>query len=385
VILSSIAAASLLIWSYLLLGRGSFWLVGRHFSNYLPDHDTPRSVLAIIPARNEAELIGAAVRSLLQQAFSGSLRVIVVDDGSADGTRQAAEQAAASLGAAARLSVITAGAPEPGWNGKVWAMSRGVLAAAALRPDYLLFTDADIAHERDNVAALVSAADTHHYDLVSYMVKLCVQSVAERSLIPAFVYFFLMLYPPAWIRSARSSVAGAAGGCMLIRSQSLARLDGLKTIRSQLIDDCALAQAVKANGGTVWLGLTRTAHSMRPYGSFAEIGQMISRTAFNQLHHSWLLLTATILSLLVTFVSPPLLLFSGQPIAITLAAAAWILMSISYAPMVRFYGLRSLWCIGLPVIALFYAAATICSAVQYQRGRGGQWKGRIQDQTLARR
>ena len=384
-ILSAIAAVPLLIWTYLLLGRGGFWQPARHFSPRPPHHNAPRSVIAIIPARNEAQLISAAVASLLRQDFAGSLRVIVVDDGSTDGTGRAAEQAAASLGAAARLSIIGAGAPEPGWNGKVWAMSQGAIAASALQPDYLLFTDADIAHEPGNLAALVATAQDGEYELVSYMVKLCASSFAERCLIPAFVYFFLMLYPPAWIRSPRSSVAGAAGGCMLIRSQTLTRIGGLQAIRSRLIDDCALAQAIKAAGGTVWLGLTRTARSIRPYGSFAEIGRMISRTAFNQLHHSWLLLAATMLGLFVTFALPPLLLCSGRPIPMVLGASAWALMSISYAPMVRFYGLSWLWCLGLPVTAMFYAVATIHSAVQYRLGRGGHWKGRIQDELLARR
>ncbi|MGA2563145.1 MAG: glycosyltransferase [Steroidobacteraceae bacterium] len=384
-ILCSIAAVPLLIWTYLLLGRGGFWQIGRHFSPNLAHENAPGSVVAIIPARNEAALIGAAVSSLLQQDFAGSLRVIVVDDGSTDGTASAAEQAAASLGAAARLKVVGAGKPEPGWNGKVWAMSQGAAAAMTLEPDYLLFTDADIAHEPKNLAALVTTALGGDYDLVSYMVMLCANSLPEKWLIPAFVYFFLMLYPPAWIRSPRSSVAGAAGGCMLVRAQTLARIGGLQLIRSQLIDDCALAQSIKAAGGTVWLGLTRTARSIRPYGSFAEIGRMISRTAFNQLRHSWLLLAATMLALCVTFALPPLLLCSGQPIPMALGAAAWMLMSISYAPMVRFYGLSALWCVGLPVIAMFYAVATIHSAVQYQLGRGGRWKGRIQDGMLARK
>jgi hopene-associated glycosyltransferase HpnB len=385
VILNAIAAVPLLIWTYLLLGRGGFWQIAQHFSPKPPHDNQSQSVVAIIPARNEADLIGVAVHSLLQQDFAGSLRVIVVDDGSTDGTSNCAEQAAASLGAAARLSVMGAGAPEPGWNGKVWAMSQGAIAASALQPDYLLFTDADIAHDSGNVAALLATAQGGQYDLVSYMVKLCANSLAERCLIPAFVYFFLMLYPPAWIRSPRSNVAGAAGGCMLIRSSTLTRIGGLRAIRSRLIDDCALAQAIKAAGGTVWLGLTRTARSIRPYGSFAEIGRMISRTAFNQLHHSWLLLAATMLGLCVTFALPPLLLCSAQPIAMGYGAAAWTLMSISYAPMVRFYGLSALWCLGLPVIAMFYAVATIHSAVQYRRGRGGRWKGRIQDELLARR
>jgi hopene-associated glycosyltransferase HpnB len=261
----------------------------------------------------------------------------------------------------------------------VWAMAQGVEAAAAHDPDYLLFTDADIHHDADNVAALVALAEAQQRDLVSYMVRLSTTSLAERCLIPAFVFFFFSLYPPAWIASPRHRTAGAAGGCILIRPQALARGGGLQSIRSQIIDDCALARAVKAAGGSLWLGLTRTARSTRPYGSFSQIGRMISRTAFNQLHHSYWLLGATIMGLFCTYLLPVLLLLSGQPAPVALGAAAWALMSIGYAPMIRFYGLSPLWSVCLPAIAMFYAAATLCSALQYQLGRGGSWKGRMQD------
>ncbi|HEY4972507.1 MAG TPA: glycosyltransferase, partial [Steroidobacteraceae bacterium] len=197
-----------------------------------------------------------------------------------------------------------------------------------------------------------------------------------------FVYFFLLLYPPAWIASRESRVAGAAGGCMLIRPTALERIGGLRSIHAQIIDDCALARAVKGAGGCVWLGLTRCAHSTRRYGSLAEIGRMISRTAFNQLRHSYLLLAVTMAGLLITFLLPPLLLLSGHPLSMVFGVAAWILMSISYAPMLRFYGLGPIWSIGLPAVALFYLAATINSAAQYSLGRGGQWKGRVQDQQI---
>jgi hopene-associated glycosyltransferase HpnB len=379
VILDLLAAVAMLAWLYLLLARGGFWRVSGQLAQLPADHDLARHVVAVIPARNEAGVIGDAVKSLLQQDFGGSMHVIVVDDGSTDGTDGAAIQAAASIGALRQLSVISGAPLPPGWSGKVWAMSQGVSFAAALAPDYLLFTDADIHHAPENIAALVTTAEAHNRDLVSFMVKLRQDTLAEKALIPAFVFFFLMLYPPAWIARADRRIAGAAGGCILIRPAALESIGGLPAIRSQIIDDCALARAVKHAGGSIWLGLTRSARSTRSYGSFTEIGRMISRTAFNQLRHSYTLLTATIAGLVLTYLLPPLLLLSGQPVSIALGAMGWILMSLTYAPMVRFYRQSPLWSICLPAIATFYAAATIHSAVQYRLGRGGRWKGRIQD------
>jgi hopene-associated glycosyltransferase HpnB len=258
-------------------------------------------------------------------------------------------------------------------------MSQGVAAAAARHPDFLLLTDADIEHEPDNVASLVGSAEAHRLDLTSSMVRLSTISFAEKCLIPAFVFFFFKLYPPSWIGSPRMRTAGAAGGCMLIRPAALARIGGIGAIRGCLIDDCALAAAVKASGGSISLGLTRSARSLRVYGSFAEIGRMISRTAFHQLRHSYLLLAATLIGLAVTYLMPPLLLLSGDPLLMALGAASWALMTLAYMPMVRFYGLSALWALTLPAIAAFYAGATLWSAVQYSLGRGGQWKGRVQD------
>jgi len=340
------------------------------------------AVVAVIPARDEADVIGEAVASLLGQEYGGSLRVIVVDDGSSDGTAAVARDAAARLGAAARLTVLAAGPLPPGWSGKVWAMSRGATTAVALDPDFILFTDADILHAPRNVAALVAAAEAGRRDLVSYMVRLSTANFAERRLIPAFVFFFFKLYPPAWIASPHSRVAGAAGGCMLIRPAALARAGGLEAIRSEIIDDCALARAVKHSGGSVSLGLTRTACSARPYGSFPEIGRMISRTAFNQLRHSYLLLAGTLLGLVLTYLLPPLLVVCGAPTARVLAFGAWTLMSLAYLPMIRFYGQSGLWCVNLPLVAAFYAGATLDSALRYRRGSGGRWKGRVQDRLV---
>jgi hopene-associated glycosyltransferase HpnB len=375
----ALAAVPVAIWLYLLLGHGGFWLIGRQFAPLPVHRAVAATVVAVVPARNEAGVIADAIRSLLQQDFAGAIHVILVDDGSTDGTGTVAAEAAASIGAAARLSVIRGAPLASEWSGKVWAMSQGVNAAAGLAPDYLLFTDADIHHDPTNVAALVTLAEAQHRDLVSYMVRLHVASLAEKLLIPAFVFFFLKLYPPAWIASGAARSAGAAGGCILITPAALERAGGLRTIRSQIIDDCALARAVKGSGGSIWLGLTRSAHSTRPYGSAADIGRMISRTAFNQLQHSYALLAATIIALFFTYLLPPLLLLSGHAPAIALGAAAWVLMAVAYVPLLAFYDLSPLWGLCLPAVALFYAGATVHSALQYRRGRGGQWKGRVQD------
>ncbi len=388
-----LAAAPLLVWLCLLLVRGGFWRVGRQLAplaadqapGAAPDAARASRVVAIIPARNEAKVIADAVRSLLLQDVGGALHVIVIDDSSSDGTAAAALDAAASLdaatglGLAARLSVLTAPPPPAGWSGKVWAMAQGVAAASRLTPDYVLFTDADIHHDPGEIGMLVSLAVARQADLVSCMVQLHMANTAEKWLIPAFVFFFLKLYPPAWIASPHARTAGAAGGCMLVRPQALERIGGLRSLRSEIIDDCALARAIKQSGGSIWLGLTRSARSMRPYGSVADIGRMISRTAFNQLRHSWLLLAATLAGLLLTYLLPPLLLLSGNPLCMALGAAAWLLMCMAYIPMLRFYRLSPIRALSLPAVALFYAAATVHSALQYARGRGGQWKGRAQD------
>jgi len=385
--LTLLAAVPVFIWVYLLAARGGFWRVPSR-----PDPGpwalpaTPGAalrVVAVIPARDEAPVIGDAVRSLLQQDFPGSVHVIVVDDGSSDGTAGAAADVAAGLGQSAALTIVAPAPLPPGWSGKVWAMSRGAALAGTRDPDYLLFTDADIRHAPGNVAALVARAEAERRDLVSYMVTLSTATRAERCLIPAFVFFFFKLYPPDWIASSRSSVAGAAGGCMLVRPAALARAGGLAAIRAEIIDDCALARALKRSGASLWLGLTRTASSTRGYGSSAEIGRMISRTAFNQLGHSSLLLAATLLGLFFTYLLPPLLVLSGRPVASVLGVAAWLMMSVAYAPMLRFYRVSPLWSLALPGIASFYAAATLHSALQYWRGAGGEWKGRIQDRRVS--
>lgn len=377
--LDAIAAIPILIWLYLLLGRGFFWRVGHQFSIAADRRLPPARIVAVIPARDEAEGIARAVTSLLSQHLPLPLHVIVVNDGSTDSTAQIANAAAHSIGKSGQLTVLEGQPLAPGWTGKLWAVSQGIAHARHLSPDYLLLTDADIEHGPENVAQLLAIAEAGPFDLTSYMVKLTCITRAERALIPAFVYFFLQLYPPAWISSRTHADAGAAGGCMLVRAESLHESGGIAAIRDQVIDDCALARAIKRRAGRVWLGLTDSALSLRSYETFSEIGRMISRTAFNQLRHSALLLTATLLGLFVTYLLPMFLLFSGRPLAIICGAIAWLLMSVSYLPMVRFYRLSRLWSLTLPAIAAFYAGATFHSALSYWCGRGGRWKGRVQD------
>ncbi|HEY6515612.1 MAG TPA: glycosyltransferase [Steroidobacteraceae bacterium] len=377
------AAVPLAIWLYLLLARGGFWRVSRavQASSSSPTAavSAGRHIIAVVPARNEVEGIAKAVSSLLGQTLTLPLHVIIVDDGSTDGTAEEARRAADAVAAGERLTVLRGAAPAPGWTGKLWALSQGVTVALRRNPDFLLLTDADIEYAPDEVAALVGKAEAEHLDLASLMVRLSTATFAERCLIPAFVFFFLKLYPPAWIAAPRSAVAGAAGGCMLIRPAALAGAGGLAAIRGCIIDDCALARAVKSSGGRIWLGLARRTRSLRVYGSFAEIGAMISRTAFNQLRHSYPMLAATLCGLTVTYLAPPLLLLARAPLMMALGAAAWLLMSACYLPMVRFYRVSPAYTLTLPAVALFYAVATVHSAVQYAAGRGGNWKGRAQD------
>lgn len=368
-----VPAISLAIWVYILFFRGGFWRVRAREVQA----SSGARVIAVVPARNEAEHVSQAVSSLLRQEGVG-LSIVLVDDASSDGTAEVARVSAQTVGAENRFLVI-AGAPlPPGWTGKLWAVQQGIERALANYPDFILLTDADIEHDPKVVASLVGRA-REGFDLVSHMVKLRSESIAERLLIPAFVYFFFQLYPPAWIADPRARTAGAAGGCMLIRPESLARAGGVEAIRGEIIDDCALARAVKCSGGRVWLGVTQSSRSLRSYSTFAEIGRMIARTAFNQLKHSFWLLVLTIAGLLLTYFAPISGVASGEKIAMILGGAAWAAMIASYVPTVRLYGLNPLWALTLPLAAVFYLGATAWSAIRYWSGKGGDWKGRAQD------
>jgi hopene-associated glycosyltransferase HpnB len=379
VLVTALAVIPLLIWIYLLGFRGRFWRISKHFAPLELPEVLGKRVAVVIPARNEAQVIGRALTSLLEQDFPARLHIFLVDDGSTDDT---AEIAAAAAERGSRTSSLTIISGEPlieGWTGKLWALSQGVAQAETVAPDYLLLTDADIVHGRDSVAKLVAIAETNRSDLTSYMVKLACISFAERTLIPAFVFFFLKLYPPAWIASQDRRSAAAAGGCILIRPEALKSIGGLAAMRNEVIDDCALAREVKRAGGRIWMGLTSTTESIRAYDTFLEIGRMISRTAFNQLQHSFLLLMGTVVGLAFTYILPVLLLLTGKVPAMILGLATLLLMTVAYLPTVRLYRQSIGWSLSLPLVACFYMAVTIHSALQYWRGQGGEWKGRVQD------
>jgi len=373
-----IAIASLLIWLYLVAVHGGFWRIPRFILPPISVPDHAPFVAAVVPARDEADVIADSMSSLLNQR-GVRMYIFLVDDSSQDGTADVALRTAESAANSAELTVIQGSPLPPGWSGKLWAVQQGIERASSLNPDFLLLTDADIVHSPENIQTLASLSENGQYDLVSLMVKLHCGSLAERALIPAFVFFFLMLYPPSWIADPNRRTAGAAGGCMLVRPQALKRAGGIAAIRSEIIDDCALARKVKKSGGRVWLGLTTETQSIRPYRSFAAIGNMISRAAFSQLRHSGLLLVAILLGLAITFVAPPLLVFSGRPAPGLIGAASWMLMAFCFFPTVRYYRLNPVWALLLPVIALFYMAATLHSAFKFWSGRGGEWKGRVQD------
>ena len=370
----------LLAWLDLLPFHGRFWQVSRLQAATSSAPPISETIAVVIPARNEATNIGRAVRSLLAQSCTEGLHIFVVDDNSTDGTADAA-RAAVSGSDQQKLHIISGRPLPPGWTGKLWAVQQGIEAALEASPHFLLLTDADVEHAPDNIATLVSIAERERYDLVSFMVKLHCCSVAEKLLIPAFVFFFFMLYPPLWIRSPKRKTAGAAGGCILIRPQALALAGGFNSICHEVIDDCALARAVKRSGGRVWLGLTPNTHSFRRYESFGEIERMIARTAFNQLRHSLALLIGAIVGMVLLYLLPLLLLCTRDAQLVALGAAAYILMIVTYLPMVRFYGLGAGWALTLPLSAIFYIGATLDSAIKFWSGRGGEWKGRAQDRS----
>ena len=370
-----IAAVCLAVWACLIAARGFFWLAAVRDDSRLPDPARWPPVTAVIPARNEAGLIGASVGALLGQDYAGPLSIIVVDDDSDDGTGDAARATARPDRA---LTVLRGEGPPPGWTGKLWALKQGIDAAEAAsdKPEFLLLTDADIVHAPDSLSSLVARACASGAVLTSLMAKLRCETMAERSHVPAFVYFFEMLFPFRWVNRPGTRTAAAAGGCMLVRADALDAAGGIAGVRNALIDDCALAGKLKAVG-PIWLGLTERVRSLRPYAGLADVRRMVSRSAYAQLGYSpWLLVAATA-GMALVFLAPPLFALFAEGLARWFGLAAWGLMALSFQPILRFYRLSPLWGIALPGIALLYMLYTLDSAWRHLRRRGGEWKGRV--------
>jgi hopene-associated glycosyltransferase HpnB len=373
-----IAALALAIWLYLLCFRGGFWLARER------DDGVPRAlprwprVTAVIPARNEAECIAASVGSLARQDYPGAFAIVLVDDDSDDGTAELAKRATNGLAPGRTFDLVPSRGVASDWTGKLWALRQGIEAACAGAepPDYLLLTDADIVHTPDSVRALVARAEGGGFVLTSLMAKLRCETLAERSQVPAFVFFFDMLYPFAWVNDPRRATAGAAGGCMLVKAAALRQAGGVESIRGALIDDCSLAEKMKAVG-PIWLGLTERVRSIRGY-DWTEVRRMVSRSAYAQLKYSPLLLAGVTLGLVLTFIAAPLLALFGGGAARLLGTLAWLGMALAFQPMLRFYRVSPLWGMALPAIAAAYMLYTLDSAYRYSRGQGGIWKGRVQ-------
>jgi hopene-associated glycosyltransferase HpnB len=387
-IITVIAFVPVGIWAYLLFGRGWFWLCRERDDAEIEgtSEEPPRgaaadppSVTAVIPARDEAEVIALNVTSLLKQDFAGRFSIVIVDDQSSDGTAEAARAAATKLGEADRIHIVTGSTPPQGWTGKLWAMRQGLAAldAGGRSPEFVLFTDADIAYAAQTLRRLVAIARSSDSVLVSLMAKLRCVSAAERLLAPAFVFFFQKLYPFAWVNDPRRQTAAAAGGCMLVRREALSTAGGLERLRDALIDDCALAAAMKRRGA-IWLGLTENVQSLRAHPDLADFGRMIVRSAFAQLRYSTILLVGAVAGMAATYLAPPLFALFAHGAAQAAGLIAWALMAFALVPMLRFYGQPAIFGVALPVIAAAYTVFTILSAIQHWRGRGGNWKGRYQ-------
>lgn len=368
----------LAIWLYLLLFHHRFWRLKERDSGELNEPAIWPRVVAVVPARNEVDVIQVSLSSLLAQDYPGELHVVLVDDQSEDGTGGRARALNNS-----RLTVLSGSARPSGWTGKLWAMSQGVAHAAAQvfndegGPEFLWFTDADISHSPDNLRRLVARAEDGNKALVSLMARLQCATVAEHFLIPAFVFFFDMLFPFGAVNDPKSKIAAAAGGCMLARRSALENAGGIAAIRHNIIDDCAMGRAMKAQG-PIWLGLTDRAVSLRPYNHIADIRHMVARTAYAQLGYSPLMLLGTLLGLALVYLAPVAAALFGWGISQMAGWIAWFIMALMFQPMLRFYRLSPLWGLALPLIGLFYASFTLQSAIQHWLGRGGMWKGRAQ-------
>lgn len=367
-LLSFVAIAA---WGYLIGFHGRFWQSSPELDEGAPSGAA--KVVAVVPARDEAAHISRSVGSLLAQDYPGDFSVVVVDDSSTDDTAAIA----ASLGTAPRLNIVDGQPLPPGWSGKLWAVHQGLAHPLTLTADYVLLTDADIEHGPGHLSSLVAKAESEDLDLVSEMVQLHCETLAERALMPAFIFFFQMLYPFAWAADPRRRLAAAAGGTILVAGRMVGRIEGVSLFRDDLIDDCALARTVKSNGGHIWLGHSSQAWSFRVYGAWSEIWNMIARTAYVQLGCSPPVLLGCLAGMGLLYGAPPLLSIYAHGLARLLGLLSWAAMALAFQPTLRRYRTSPLWGIALPLITLFYLGATVASAVRYYSGRGGGWKNRV--------
>ncbi|HEY7300826.1 MAG TPA: glycosyltransferase [Xanthobacteraceae bacterium] len=373
-----IAACIFAAWVYLTAARGGFWLASVRDGESPPLPTQWPLVAAVVPARDEADCVGESVGSLLDQNYPGALSVILIDDQSSDGTAAVASCAAEMRGASDRLTIVSGKPPPPGWMGKTWAQQQGMDMAQRqpVPPSYVLLTDADIVHGPDTLSWLVAQAQSTGSVLTSLMAKLNCKSFAEQALVPAFIYFFQMLYPFRWVNEPVRATAAAAGGCMLVDCGALMQAGGVAAIADAVIDDCALAKKLKERG-PIWLGLTERARSIRSYPRLSDIRRMVTRSAYAQLRYSPVLLAGTTAALGLVYVGPVMFAVIGSGTAQVLGIASWILMAVSFGPTLMFYGMPGWWPPALPAIAVIYLGFTIDSAWQHMRKGGAIWKGRV--------
>src|SRR5262245_6451144 len=373
------AFLALAIWCYLAFGRGGFWRCAERDGGTPPPPAVWPRVAVVIPARDEADVIGRCLRSLLRQDYPGSWSVIVVDDNSGDGTANVARRAAADCDARDQLTIVPGAALPRGWTGKLWALSQGIATARSLdhAVEYFLLSDAAIVYAPGMLRWLVAHTVSRGALLSSLMVKLRCHSKSERALIPAFIFFFQMLYPFSWVNRADRATAAAAGGCMLAHAETLRDIGGIEAIRDALIDDCRLARKFKAEG-PIWLGLTDRVASIRRYPGWSDIAQMVSRSAYAQLRYSPVQLLGAVFALVLTFVVPPVAALAGPGLAPLFGVGAWATMALLFAPTLRLYGISPWGGVALPAIGFAYLIFTLNSALQSLRGKGGFWKGRFQ-------
>lgn len=387
-ILAGLMVLSLAIWLFLLLFWGQFWRVDQQLKTTVNELQSLPTVCVVVPARNEADVIPVSLRSLLLQDYPGNFHVFLVDDQSTDGTANFAQGVAYAVDKLEQLHIIYSADLPHGWSGKLWAMEQGVKVAVETfhetslqLPDYLLLTDADIEHDISNLRRLVAKAETENLDLVSLMVKLRCQSFWEQLLIPAFVFFFQKLYPFRWVNNPKKSIAAAAGGCILIRRETLEKIGGLQIIRHALIDDCSLAKVVKSHQGKIWVGLDALTYSLRPYDSLETIWNMVARSAYTQLNYSPLLLVGSVLGMFIVYMLPILGiilgLIIGNLLIIITGLLTWLLMTFAYFPIIAFYKCPLWLAFCLPIIAFLYTLMTLDSANRHWQGKGGAWKGRV--------